>query len=89
MHDLQLFAYIDGQTDTDSAEGALKHFPLPNEPTNEHHKEAKLTIVHRQSLYLKRPLWPPLIPTSRSSQFQSKELVCQFKAGKVVTLWQG
>lgn len=60
MHDLQLFAYKDVQTDIDSAKGAFKHVPLPSEPINEHHRRAKLTIV--QSLYLKRPLLAPTDP---------------------------
>lgn len=42
MHDLQMFAYIDGQTDTDSAEGAFKHVPLLNESTNKLHRGAKI-----------------------------------------------
>lgn len=60
MHDLHLFTQIEGQTDTDSAEGALKYVPLPNESTNEHHRGANLIIVHRQSLNLKRPLLAPI-----------------------------
>lgn len=69
MHDLHLFANMDGQRDTDSAEGAF-YVPLSNESTGEHHRGDKLTIVVKDKVFTsKGRFWPPLIPTSRSSQF--------------------